>query len=64
MGRPTSTVSREAGRFGGRHGYTGREAQRQAAERARQPKPQILRSRHYTKFLTVPSHLEQTSNAA
>jgi IS30 family transposase len=38
MGRPTSTVSREVGRCGGRDGYTGRVAQREACERARRPK--------------------------
>ncbi len=38
MGRPTSTVSREVGRCGGRGGYSGRGAQRLACERARRPK--------------------------
>jgi IS30 family transposase len=38
MGRPTSTVSREVGRCGGRDGYTGRVAQREACGRARRPK--------------------------
>jgi len=38
MGRPTSTVSREVGRCGGRAGYRGRVAQRLASQRARRPK--------------------------
>jgi IS30 family transposase len=40
--RPTSTVSREVGRCGGRDGYTGRAAQRSACERAKRPKVRKL----------------------
>lgn len=42
MGRPTSTVSREVGRCGGRAGYSGRVAQRLAGGRARRPKERKL----------------------
>ena len=42
MGRPTSTVSREVGRCGGRAGYTGRGAQRLTDLRARRPKVRKL----------------------
>ena len=42
MGRPTSTVSREVGRCGGRPGYGGRAAQRLAAGRACRPKVRKL----------------------
>ena len=39
MGRPTSTISREVGRCGGRSGYSGRAAQRRACTAAMRPKP-------------------------
>ncbi|MCU4187291.1 IS30 family transposase [Acidiferrimicrobium sp. IK] len=42
MARPTSTVSREVNRCGGREGYSGRVAQRLACERARRPKVRKL----------------------
>jgi IS30 family transposase len=42
MRRPTSTVSREVARCGGRDGYSGRAAQRLCCERARRPKTRKL----------------------
>jgi IS30 family transposase len=42
MGRPTSTISREVARCGGRDGYSGRAAQRRACEKARRPKERKL----------------------
>lgn len=38
LGRPTSTVSREVGRNGGRHSYRARPAQHRADDKARRPK--------------------------
>lgn len=42
LGRPTSTVSREVGRCGGRASYSGRAAQRLACARSRRPKVRKL----------------------
>ena len=42
LDRPTSTVSREVGRCGGRVSYSGRAAQRLACERSRRPKVRKL----------------------
>ncbi len=42
LGRPTSTVSREVGRNGGRAGYRASRAQRAACLRARRPKERKL----------------------
>lgn len=42
LGRAPSTISREVGRNGGRDAYAGWRAHRQAAERARRPKPAKL----------------------
>ena len=42
LGRPTSTVSREVGRCGGRAGYRAADAQRSAGERAARPKQRKL----------------------